>query len=257
MQSYDDYYNAVGCAAYSDGGCPCPEGEEKCGGTSWWPGTCTTLCCEEDEDTCYDENYSPTECKAIADGGCDCPEGEVKCYAEPEWNMPGICVDACCTDEQEICYDYDTGLNTCADIAAGGCPCPEGEEKCGAYEGFAGYCTSLCCEEDEYTCFDMSTYEPTSCVAWDEDCPTGISFDTLKGKSMTMIDQSAMKHQITAKLQKVKAMKAKMLANENANDKSVEKIVKAAELTILREVKRGVSRKSANKNAHVFMTKVY
>ena len=308
-QSYDEYYDVVGCAAYSDGGCPCPEGENKCGGTDWWR-SCSALCCEEDEETCYNENWTPSECKPIAEGGCDCPAGETKCYAEPEWNNPGWCVSVCCTDEQEACYDYDTGLHTCADIAAGGCPCPEGEEKCGAVEGvyaghciapelccndneelcysddwypqpencalissggcscpegetkcgaepemnYAGYCTSLCCEEQ--TCYDWNTYLPTSCAAWGEDCSTGISFDLLKGKSMNLIDQSTMKTQI-AKLHNVKAMKAKMLANENAKHISVKKIVQAEEMAILRKTKRSIKQKSLENNVPIFMTKVY
>jgi hypothetical protein len=61
----------------------------KCGATEWWSGTCTSLCCVDDEETCVDTNYEPTECKSIASGGCDCFDGQVKCGAEPEWNYPG------------------------------------------------------------------------------------------------------------------------------------------------------------------------
>jgi hypothetical protein len=85
----DENWNAIGCAALSDGGCECPEGEEKCGATDWWPGTCTSLCCADDEETCLDANYEPTECKSIASGGCDCPDGQVKCNADPESNYAG------------------------------------------------------------------------------------------------------------------------------------------------------------------------
>lgn len=86
---YDENWDETGCAAISEGGCDCPEGEVKCGANDWYAGTCTTLCCEDNEETCVDEMYQPTECKAIADGGCDCPDGETKCFAEPEWNFPG------------------------------------------------------------------------------------------------------------------------------------------------------------------------
>ena len=231
----------------------------------------------------------------------------MKCHADPEYNMTGWCVDVCCTDEQELCYDYDTGVETCADIASGGCPCPEGEEKCGAYEGYAGYCiapnlccaddeelcysddwepescasistggcacpegeikcgaepdmnyagfcTSLCCEEE--ICYDLSTYEPTSCAAWDEECPTGTSFAVMKRNAMTMIDETTIKNQV-AKLNKVKAMKAKMLAHENADYNTIEKISRAEEIAILRKAKRDVSHKFLNKGVPVFMTKVY
>lgn len=141
---YDKNGNESGCAAYSEGGCECPEGEVKCGATEYWTGTCTTLCCNESEETCYDESYEPTECKSIASGGCPCSDGQVKCYAEPEYNyagkymsfnefdcflmtgthpslvLVGWCVDVCCGDDQETCYNYETGEETCADIASGG-----------------------------------------------------------------------------------------------------------------------------------------
>jgi hypothetical protein len=45
----------------------------------------------------------------------------------------GYCTDVCCDQKtQETCYDYDGGnSNYCAEIADGGCPCPEGTVKCG------------------------------------------------------------------------------------------------------------------------------
>lgn len=179
---YDENYNPTGCSLVSEGGCPCPEGEVKCGGNDWYAGTCTTLCCEEDEETCYDDSFNPTECIAISDGGCPCPEGEEKCNAMPEWNYPGWCVEECCTIDQETCFDDDTGAQTCADIATGGCPCPEGQEKCGSDPdmGWAGYCTEpeFCCADDEELCYGNQpwSYDPTGCAAIADggcDCPDG------------------------------------------------------------------------------------
>lgn len=39
-------------------------------------------------------------------------------------------------------------------------PCPEGEEKCGAFDGYAGYCTApeLCCADDEELCYSDDWY---------------------------------------------------------------------------------------------------
>eukprot|EP00956_Cyclotella_meneghiniana_P033943 scaffold100583_cov34-Cyclotella_meneghiniana.AAC.2 len=161
-------YNPTGCASFNDGGCPCPEGEVKCytnarqAGTEffsepWYPyDYCTPICCEEGEETCYDETHDPSSCASIAEGGCDCNGEQVKCYADLEHNYTGYCMDECCTDQQEACYDYETGgKQTCADIEAGGCPCAEGEVKCGAdpENNYAGYCTELCCQDDEELCY--------------------------------------------------------------------------------------------------------
>jgi hypothetical protein len=165
----DETWKEIGCATFSEG-CACPEGETKCGASEYWAGICTTLCCADDEETCYDDSYSPTECKSIAEGGCPCSGDQVKCYAYPEYNYAGICVDECCTDEQEACYDYeDGGKQTCADIASGGCPCTEeGEIKCGASDTYAGYCTQpeYCCAEDEELCYTTDDWyaQPDYCA---------------------------------------------------------------------------------------------
>ena len=100
---YDENYNAVDCVPYADGGCPCPEGQERCGAYEGYAGYCVEpeFCCESDEEICYDDFYNPTGCVAISDGGCPCPEGETKCDAVPEWNITGYCTDICCSDEEE------------------------------------------------------------------------------------------------------------------------------------------------------------
>lgn len=321
-QSYDEMYNPTGCASFNDGGCPCPEGEVKCytnarqAGTEFfsepWYGVCSSICCEEGEETCLDEYYNPSSCASIAEGGCDCNGEQVKCYADLEYNYAGYCVDQCCTDQQEACYDYETdGKQTCADIETGGCPCAEGEVKCGAMPewDYAGYCTELCCQDDEelcysddwypqaescapiegggcpckdgeekcgampeinyagyctnlcceeQTCYDWPSFSPSSCVAWDEECPTGVTFDVLKDTTMTMMDQSMTNHQV-ANFNKVKAIKAKMAADENADRKAIEKMLQAEELAVLLKAKRSGAHKSFNKDEEVlaFMAKVY
>ena len=51
-------------------------------------------------------------------------------------NIVGVCNYICCnTTTQETCYAWDDSgniLQSCALIADGGCPCPDGYEKCGA-----------------------------------------------------------------------------------------------------------------------------
>ena len=47
-------------------------------------------------------------------------------------NYAGWCTDVCCDwKTEEICYNDAIGTNYCAEIAGGGCPCPEGTAKCG------------------------------------------------------------------------------------------------------------------------------
>lgn len=313
----------IGCATYSEG-CPCPEGETKCGEGEY---TCTPVCCADDEEECYgdwfydpplfnyddeiwDWDWRPLECKPIAEGGCPCPGDKVKCDADPESNFAGYCMDECCTDDQEECNDGDK--QTCADFASGGCPCTEeGEIKCGASEtwagicqqpeyccaddeqlcyttddwypqpdyctpiasggcpcragktkcgaipelNIAGYCTSLCCEEE--TCYDFTTYEPTSCVAKGEQCPTGMPFNVLKQKAMSRMDQSMMKKH-AADFNKIKAMKSKMLSMENADPKGIEKMVRAEQIAIFRKAKQSSRKKSlGKKDVPAFMMGVY
>ena len=130
-------------------------------------------------------------------------------------------------------------------------PCTgEGEEKCGAVpEIYAGFCTTLCCEEQ--TCYDWTTFEPSSCVAWGEECPTGLSFDALKGKAITMADASAMKNH-ASKLQAIKATKTKVLTLGRTYHKGIE----MEEVSILRKLKNGGSRESSDKDLPAFMLAV-
>eukprot|EP01083_Nonionella_stella_P095428 267916_1 len=63
---YDDMTNeAITCARYDEGGCPCPDGQVKCGANEFSSGYCTSLCCDwMVEETCYDENGEPAYCKS-------------------------------------------------------------------------------------------------------------------------------------------------------------------------------------------------
>ena len=63
----------------------------------------------------------------------------------------GWCTDICCDQRtEEYCYDNDVG-NYCALIANGGCPCPEGTERC--YQGKI-YSTSCVAKKTQlhFTC---------------------------------------------------------------------------------------------------------
>merc|ERR1719491_1682412 len=154
------------CVAYADGGCPCPEGEVKCGADDDWSGYCTTVCCDsETEVTCIDDDYNRS-CAAYADG-CPCPEGEDKCGADDDY--PGYCTDACCDSEtEETCYDDDYNAQSCVAWEDGGCPCPEGEEKC---NGLCKYEGELCCDsETEETCYD-DDYNKLCAANADGGCP--------------------------------------------------------------------------------------
>lgn len=112
----------VWCADVADGGCPCPDGEVKCGVSEYdggYSGHCATLCCGEGEQTCYDEKYDPSHCASVADGGCSCPRGREKCGGTEDW--AGYCTDVCCdADYEETCYD-ERGEKSCSEISQGGC----------------------------------------------------------------------------------------------------------------------------------------
>jgi hypothetical protein len=115
----------------------------------------------------YDDDsfwWESKYCAEIADGGCPCQENQVKCgqgkiillrvlqmkivdfisfilylsflllVSDLDNGFAGYCTDVCCDQKtEETCYDYDGGTSntTCAAIAGGGCPCPEGTAKCG------------------------------------------------------------------------------------------------------------------------------
>ncbi len=55
-------------------------------------------------------------------------------------NKLGYCTPLCCEDYvEETCYSQSTGqAESCAKIVDGGCPCPEGQIKCGAFGGYPG-----------------------------------------------------------------------------------------------------------------------
>jgi len=79
-----DTWEPESCALISDGGCPCPDGETKCGTFPGYAGYCTPVCCDDaTEETCYTDSWEPESCALISDGGCPCSEGETKCGAFP------------------------------------------------------------------------------------------------------------------------------------------------------------------------------
>jgi len=167
-----DVFTKQYCKAISEGGCPCPDGQDKCGAdpTMNYAGYCTDLCCNPTQELCY--NYTRCTdneyCAEIADGGCPCPEGQMRCGADLVNNIVGVCDYICCdTTTQETCYSWDDNFNiipSCAAIADGGCPCPDGTKECGeSYNGIVCYCSSIYCNAaSQETCYDWArgTYEP-------------------------------------------------------------------------------------------------
>merc|ERR1719183_2958790 len=139
----------VWCAKIDEGGCPCPEGEQKCNTDNskvvfkdefdfrnqrrspsphHIEGHCAKVCCRDDEATCYDENYEPHSCVLIENGGCSCPEGQVRCHGTKDWE--GTCEEICCETEGEIdCYD-NAGTKFCSK----GGQCPNGTMGYGYWE---------------------------------------------------------------------------------------------------------------------------
>jgi len=61
---------------------------------------------------------------------------------------------SCGSKTEETCYDKWYKPVSCSLMSEGGCPCPEGTERCGAdpANGCVGYCTDVCCDwtKNEY-----------------------------------------------------------------------------------------------------------
>lgn len=69
-------------ALISEGGCPCPDGQVKCGGTGDWAGYCTDECCNlATEETCYDANAKKSCRKIDEEGGCDADDTSYQMWA--------------------------------------------------------------------------------------------------------------------------------------------------------------------------------
>ncbi len=171
---YDAWQPNKGFCATIEDGCPCPEGQTEC---IKGQGFCSNACCDQNlEEHCYGPNNT-SYCASIAAGGCPCPEGQMRCNAELAFGYTGVCLTECCDSiTEEFCFEYDDGYyqpptnQYCAAIAEGGCPCPEGQEKCGADPAnkSSGYCTDVCCDQTtEETCNN-----PPSCaLIVDGGCP--------------------------------------------------------------------------------------
>jgi hypothetical protein len=105
---YDEWHTkAVSCALISDGGCPCPEGQERCDAdlANGCVGECTDLCCDWTyEYACYgsywDGDINFKACGTYKDG-CPCPDGQTECHH-------GFCSDACCDmSTEQLCHGPD------------------------------------------------------------------------------------------------------------------------------------------------------
>jgi len=99
-------------------------------------------------------------------------------------NIVGWCDYVCCdATTEETCYAWDdisgTIVASCAAFANGGCPCPEGMERCGADldNNIVGWCDTICCDATtEVLCYDWEsgTYDPYCAPLVDGGgCPEG------------------------------------------------------------------------------------
>eukprot|EP00569_Conticribra_weissflogii_P006955 CAMPEP_0171333602 /NCGR_PEP_ID=MMETSP0878-20121228/4101_1 /TAXON_ID=67004 /ORGANISM="Thalassiosira weissflogii, Strain CCMP1336" /LENGTH=327 /DNA_ID=CAMNT_0011834549 /DNA_START=81 /DNA_END=1064 /DNA_ORIENTATION=+ len=160
---YDGKLNPVECKKFGEGGCGCSNTKKKkqkqvrCGFSKTNPGYCADVCCDEiTEETCMGDDDGVLYCAKYSEGGCPCEDDDdVKCgYSE---YFPGYCTKVCCDPETEqTCYDSNWNPLWCAKIAWGGCPCPDGQVKCGSRTSrSAGFCTDICCDfRTEEICSD-------------------------------------------------------------------------------------------------------
>ena len=93
------------CAKITDGGCPCPSGQVKCGVNQYSIGYCTDVCCDwESEETCYNPRTRRSRCARINEGGCG------------NENIEPI---SCNPDTEETCYDAESNPISCAPVEVG------------------------------------------------------------------------------------------------------------------------------------------
>lgn len=165
--------------------CPCYYTELQCSDPHFGE-YCDSICCEWGvQERCHqqssDPGYFDVFCASLASGGCPCPEGQTKCGRvmahDGTVTSTGYCTSVCCDglDEhgqqlQEQCFDENYDVSSCALIAQGGCPCPEGQTKCGSTEKWAGYCTDVCCGADEEACYDDAGKKSCSKKSKEEGC---------------------------------------------------------------------------------------
>jgi hypothetical protein len=112
----DENTNIVSCVPVAEGGCPCKDGEVKCGIQG-----CVELCCDDGYQTCFDHDTFKPYCLAIADGGCPCPAGKEKCHGNADWAGYCVPIGTCCAADEESCTDID-GKRSCKKRSEGGCP---------------------------------------------------------------------------------------------------------------------------------------
>merc|ERR1719183_60897 len=157
----------VACASITEGGCPCPQGETKCGTDEYYAGwcqagPCPVNCDPATEETCWDDNGVATHCEPFS-VGCPCPQGQIRCGAEPAqnysgWCQHGPCPVQCDSQTEHTCWDASGLAVSCANKTVG-CPCPGDEVRCGADEHDEGYCEQGPCPVNcnyyqEETCWD-------------------------------------------------------------------------------------------------------
>jgi hypothetical protein len=93
------------CAKISEGGCPCPSGQVRCGMNEYSIGYCTDVCCDwEYEETCYNPRTRRSKCARIEEGGCATQSNNVI---------------TCNSDTEETCYDNETNPISCAPLEVG------------------------------------------------------------------------------------------------------------------------------------------
>jgi len=182
---YDASSSPVGCAKISEGGCPCKEGEIKCGGDEFEPGWCQVGPCPvhcdwQSEETCFDENWLAVSCSRIGEGGCPCLSPQIKCGAHDGyagWCQDAPCPVTCDWETEYTCYDENWAAVSCAHKeTSGGCPCPSEQVRCGSDEHYEGWCQDAPCPvtcnwQREETCYD-DNWNAVSCSLISEGgCP--------------------------------------------------------------------------------------
>ena len=123
------------------------------------------------------EYWNIISCAPYAEGGCKCPVGKERCGATD--HHKGWCASVCCDPKTEVsCWKLNSqfkfDVTACAPKEEGwrGCPCPEGQSRCGPDQTPSGLCSPICCDKStQVYCFTTSWLDYDAyCVDIGEQC---------------------------------------------------------------------------------------
>lgn len=215
--------------------------------------------------------YYDVWCANVDEGGCPCPAGEAKCGVfEVDGGHTGYCTPLCCDNDndrdegrlqeqqrqRQTCYDENYDPSYCAYVDEGGCPCPEGQIKCGGTEDWAGYCTEACCDHDEEACYDARGNKSCDKIL-EGGCSLDTSYKYWESRVASTILSKGTGSQVSY-YASIKGRKKQLLVAEDGDGASIDirKLIKYAEeeeAALFHAIRLGKEKKNAAKIEEVTM----